>query len=160
MGRGTIVPIELVDFPDEVERAIFVNFTHDSIPGWLLDLALLQYELVDTVRIVDGGKSFRLRVELDADQVASAILAWEERGVLVRINRRELAAWMHFFLQYYRDGMAPVDHIDVEIPADRSKGFPGTSLILKVPLARPLGTPQETREILELPPQRSPEGHD
>jgi hypothetical protein len=57
---------------------------------------------------------------------------------VLRIRNRNLTSivWLSFFLKYYRDGMAEVDHMDVEANDTRNSESV-IDLVVKVAHARP-----------------------
>lgn len=143
--------VDVVDYEEDNERGVDVHFTHEAVAPWILDLSLVAYELVDFACISDANASFRLRVGLDHTQVPRGSVVWEPGGAILRVRTQELEAWISFFLEYYRDGMGPVDHIDVGVPPRYSNGETGLFLTLTVPLARASRSEAELRRALGLP---------
>lgn len=137
--EGTIVRIEI---------------STSQVLDWCLNLVLLQKALVDSVSIVstesDEQTRIRLRVDPKLSPSQRGRINWQGRDADLSIAKNELDLWIHFYLKYYRDGIADVDHIDVEIPADRKHQQVGLFLTLTVPHARPPLSETDLRRQLGL----------
>jgi hypothetical protein len=142
---------------DDGERSVHVDFDDESIPPWCLDLCLLSANLVGAVSVSDQHGGFRLQIRVDRGSRRGRV-EWRGGEPELWITETELELWVHFFLQYYRDGIAAVDHIDVELPASERAGGPDLFLTLAVPLARPAGTAEQAREALSLEQHPSKRG--
>lgn len=84
-------------------------------PGHIsLELSLLKEQLCDSVllrsdRSTPGSVLFRV-----GGGPARAYATWFEDRLELTLAWSELEYWLAFFLKYYRDGMADVDHLDLE----------------------------------------------
>lgn len=82
-----------------------------SIRDWCLSLQLLQENLVEAIIFrVDKPQQ---RVEVTVG-VATRCDIGQDGTVYIILNTRNLDFVRHFYLRYYRDGVAEVDHIDIE----------------------------------------------
>lgn len=77
------------------------------------ELRLLVDGLVPGISLRHPKQETKVRV-LASDVQARARAAVSEHSLELAVSRTELLAWISFFLRYYRDGVAEVDHLDLE----------------------------------------------
>ncbi|MCP5468845.1 MAG: hypothetical protein H7A32_06210, partial [Deltaproteobacteria bacterium] len=85
---------------------------------------------------------------ISASERATAKL--EQNKLYLELSENELEYWIYFFLIDYRDGMAEVDHIDLE--TKRIKGEPAVDIVLQRSHARPPLSPEELERKLGVKP--------
>lgn len=128
------------------ESLVEVNLGDLEPSRFYCELALLNEGKAEglLVRQHVGG----LRVDIAKEDIpVRARCAWKEQSLKVMLSQAELEYWMSFFLKYYRDGVAEVDHLDVE--ADSARGEV-VDIIVKVSQAAPPVTDAEARRRLGL----------
>lgn len=86
-----------------------------SSPGSLaLSFSLLCQDLIDSLQMSTSKYHWTLQVRksvLDRD----VRIHWRDKDKIeLTLGRTELEYWQVFFLKYYRDGFAEVDHLDLE----------------------------------------------
>jgi hypothetical protein len=114
-----------------------LDLSNSPPAGIALGLVLLRDELVSAVTLRTLGARWTLRLRLAPEERAQ--ISGQHHGkqrLELWVGRIELGAWLAFFLRYYRDGVAEVDHMDAfGIWADGSP----LNVTLKVALgARPV----------------------
>jgi hypothetical protein len=141
------IKIELKEFPGE--RVLVVSFRKNSIESWCLGLCLLEAELIENLVVSEeGGKKYlemRLRLTTEQDRIAHASVGND--ASYIELTRDSLKYLRHFFLKYYRDGVAQVDHLDLEA-IDKSTGRNTVNITFKVPDAIPPVSPEEAEARL------------
>jgi hypothetical protein len=96
------------------EDVFWVKFGDEQIAEWCLSLSLLYYGLIEAILL--PCKPFNLKIRLDRKlSTGRGRVSKFTDGLEVNITINELNHWLSFFLQYYRDGISPVDHIDIDM---------------------------------------------
>jgi hypothetical protein len=108
-------------------------------------LCLLKEQLVERVifRAEQGSWVVRLGRADGAREVLFSKYA--PRRLEIQLGETELERWLVFFLKYFRDGVAEVDHLDVEGTLASGQRF---DLVLKVACAAPPVSADEARRRL------------
>ena len=140
--------LRLKRYDDQVVVDMLVESS--AVAGWCLGLMLLKEQLITALLIQpdSGKKSHTCRLEvLPSRQMRSqAILDSDTVRISLSINNLEYI--LSFFLKYFRDGIADVDHIDLE--ADSPDGEDVITITLKVPDSIEPVSPGEARRRLGL----------
>lgn len=104
----------------------------DILSVWCLLLTLLKEGLIASLLLHDGSGKAAIAVSLDRglQRNARGVVSWRDAEAALRITPDELEHWTHFFLKYWRDGVADVPHIDVDIPRPARANTPGLFLVL------------------------------
>jgi hypothetical protein len=131
---------------DNKATVVKVCLIADVLDRFCLGLCLLKEDLIDSLDLVDtkGAKRFRLQrstraisIELQQDKINLAL------------DAIELERWLHFTLRAVRDGVAEVDHLDVEaILAGQAPE--SVDLIIAYPSSVPPVSSNEARRRLGL----------
>lgn len=113
MDRVLKMPVGL-----SVERfydqlVVTIDLQSVPIPEWCLNLCLLKQQLVNPLVFLLGKKKLKIEVA-NIEDSRRANVFFAPNQVHVKVDPAELNHWVNFFLKYYRDGVAEVDHIDVE----------------------------------------------
>lgn len=141
--------IEVIEYVEQ--KSILIDFENTSVMEWCLGLVLLSEELIDKFQVTNGTKS--LVIELHSQSQVSFSTRIEggsiDSNIDLRINERELEYVLRFFLEYYRDGVSLVDHIDIDIEDPSSRGM-DFSVTLKVAHILPSVSAEEARRRLGL----------
>ncbi len=109
------------------DRTLEIDLGSTRADALALELMLVQEAMVESLTLRDAihgrtvklhkGDVFRAVIEKHADHRTHVILSHDELG-----------SWIAFLLQYYRDGVAPVNHLDIE-----AKGDAAMDIVLRVP---------------------------
>lgn len=147
MKRFLVIP-DMVIRERSHEVSVLINLDSIPIECWCLELCLLQNRLAEELIISTKAIGSKLRVSLAQKALVGrrAVVARETDETLIQVTNVELEYWLMWSLKYYRDGIADVDHIDVEIGAnDGDKGF---ALTLTVGNAQPPVSAEEAKRRL------------
>lgn len=113
MNRILKMPLGLEVKRVSYQLGVMIDLKDVPIPEWCLNLCLLQFGLVDSLVFLVGKRKLKIELGDIADsRSANVLLAPNE--VQIRVDPAEFECWLDFFFTYYRDGVAQVDHIDVE----------------------------------------------
>lgn len=121
----------------------------DAEPGRVaLELALLRVELCDmvVVRTTSGRHVVRL---LRGQVPTNASAVWRDDRLELSLSSVALEGLLGFFLKYYRDGMADVDHVDLEARAPEVEGGI-VDVMVRVGRSAPPVSGEEARKRLGL----------
>ena len=119
--NGTVkMPLELEVKRVSYQLGVMVDLKNVPMPDWCLNLCLLKEKLVDTLVFLIGKKKLKIEVD-NIEDSRRANVFFAPNQVHVKVDPAELERWVDFFLMYYRDGVAQVDHIDVEALAITEK---------------------------------------
>lgn len=110
-----------------------------------LGLCMLREQLVMSVELGAASKKETLCIGRQSGGVTSAVVRRDRDRTSVLLGEIDLEMLLHFFLRTARDGVAEVDHVDVEA-FDRN-GTP-TSVVLKFPAhAAPVSADEVRRRL-------------
>ena len=130
------------------EQLVEIDFGSVSPDRMVAELLLLSERLIEGLTIRREGSKHRVRIRR-SDTKGCAVASWREDSLEIGLSDREIGSWLSFFLKYYRDGMAEVDHIDIEASSAR-EGIPPIDIVLKVAHAQPPLSAEEARRRLGL----------
>lgn len=121
-----------------------IHITAAALKDWALSLQLLQDELVDSIRFgsVGSGK----HIEIRRSAIDSSSISHPAGDPRIEFEAHSLEFVRHFFLRYYRDGMAEVNHLDIELQG-------GHCLTITVDEYAPAVSADEMRLRLGLDPE-------
>jgi hypothetical protein len=143
------VKIELKQHPGQ--EILCLSFRPQSINDWCLGLCLLQVGLIEnlvvTEKVGKGCIKFHVRTTPETDRVARATLKSEVSQI--ELTKESLGYLQHFFLKYYRDGVAEVDHLDLEA-INAETGKKELYITFRVPDSSPAVSPEEADARLRL----------
>jgi hypothetical protein len=135
-----------------IDQDVFViDFQDQPIASWCLALCLLREELIDSIALGDGIAPSPLvfkRAPTSSHLEQSAFVSDGGR-VSVEVSDNDLKWWLNWFLKYFRDGYADVDHIDVEL-RPLGEGDAGIDLTFTVAAYAPALSHEEARRRLGL----------
>jgi hypothetical protein len=122
----------------------------DSLPGPIsLGLTLLTEALVEEVVLRPATGLWALRLRGSGEPRDILLRRCDNAGLEMALGRIALEALLVFFLKYYRDGRADVDHLDMEATWDTGNACDVT---LKVSRYKPPVSAEEARKRLGLDP--------
>jgi hypothetical protein len=112
--RTTVVRFEMVSIHEQ--RVIRIHVSPETLHIWVLDLCLLREKLIQSLHILDLHDKNKLEIVIDERMKAQqrAQIWFEKHRIRLALSRNEFDCWFHFFLKYFRDGVAEVDHFDTE----------------------------------------------
>ncbi len=96
----------------EEQSLVRIHVAPASLKDWCLCLQLLNDNLVEafTVRRVSSVKT----MQVGRGEGGYSDTTCDANGLALKLSARDLDFARHFFLRYYRDAAAEVDHIDIE----------------------------------------------
>ncbi len=143
--------IEMSSVGKQNEYIVKLRIPTGSQAGFTLALVMLRYMVVEAIVIHDPDNAHSQLVEIRYDsrhQVSTPTFAFDNRLVL-NLTDRDIDYWLIFFLRYCRDGIAEVDHLDVELDSE-SGDDTRLSIIVAVENSQPSVPGDEARRLLGL----------
>jgi hypothetical protein len=142
------VHLELVRHPGQT--VLNIRFENKALWEWCLALCLLKEGLIETLILREEGAKRKLEVELmsKVKERIKAHATFEAETTRIRITLDDLDYLLHFFLKYYRDGIAEVDHLDLEVLSAHENQ--DASITFKVPESFQPVSAQEAKKRLGL----------
>ncbi len=141
------IDIKLVHHPGQDVLAL--SFRREALNEWCLSLCLLKEGLVETLVITEEYRKMSLEIRFGANpetnRTARATL--KQDVSLLEITHGNLDYLQHFFLKYYRDGVADVDHLDLEA-INAATGKNDIYITFRVPDSKPPVGPEEAETRL------------
>jgi hypothetical protein len=141
------IAIELIEYPGQVAASIAVRPA--AVKDLTLGLCLLRETLIERLLIVSEATDIRLDLSaaLSPQEALGARLEQRKGTMRIQMNSRNLEYLQHFFLRYCRDGLAEVDHVDLEAISGQGSGA-NAYITFKVFDSRPSLSPKEADEWL------------
>jgi hypothetical protein len=96
---------------EETQWSLKIIVSPAALKDWCLCLDLLEESMIS--ELVVPYLSISNRIEI-AKQYAIDSSSYQGNPLRVLLSERDLNYMRHFFMRYYRDGVADVDHIDIE----------------------------------------------
>ena len=108
-----LVPIPELALIDKI-WAFSATITTSTLSVWCLSLTLLKENLINSVIIADSN--FRPIFELFYNAKNERMISVVSSGnkIDIKLGHAAFDFVMHFYLAYFRDGQAAVNHIDLE----------------------------------------------
>jgi hypothetical protein len=119
---------------------------------WCVELCMLEKGVVDVFQIDDVDQGLTITFEIDRELATNArgrILFRHDGVIALRLTLTEIEFWTDYFLNAYRDQIAPVNHIDVDISGDETGTEKGITLILKGMKSVPPISPEEAAKLID-----------
>jgi hypothetical protein len=141
------VNVELVRHPGQVVLCLL--FRGEAVQDWCLGLCLLKEGLIETLSVADEQQKMGVKIRLTAKPAIDSMarVNFKPDVSQIELTRANLDYLQHFFLRYYRDGVADVDHIDLEA-INGDTGAKDIYVTFKVPDSRPTVRPEEAERRL------------
>jgi hypothetical protein len=136
--KACALAVEVFDNPRMT--VVDIRLTADALDRFCIGLCLLEERLIDSLDLVDvkGKDVFRLQNSKD-----EATVQFRPGKIIVALDPVRL---MYFTLCAVRDGMAPVNHLDLELIRDPQR----VDLYVEYPAVGPPVPPEEVRRRLGL----------
>ena len=138
-----------IEFPnDPMQPVLKVLVKREAIRDFCLGLCLLQEALVDVLIVadVDSKKSLKLR-KMGIEDDPRAQVAIKQESAMVDLPATALKYLLYFFLRYYRDGVAEVDHVDLETVGLNMKHASGYVTVKVDDFAAPVSPEEAARRL-------------
>jgi hypothetical protein len=141
------IDIKLVHHPGQ--DALILSFRREALNDWCLGLCLLKEGLIETLAVTGERRKMSVEIGFGAKPEASRVVRATLRSdtSVVEITNNDLDRLQHFFLRYYRDGVADVDHLDIDA-ISAATGNRDVYITFRVPDSRPPVGPKEAKERL------------
>lgn len=97
----------------EHQRVLKLHVPLAALNDWCIGLQLLSAKLIDAMAIRAASET-QLRIGIGA---TSSFEASSPKKIHIELTADAVEYVMMFFLKYFRDGYAEVDHIDIEVPS-------------------------------------------
>lgn len=155
MKRVIELPINIRTYDNQ--SVIKVSLTEDTIQILCLGLCLVEKHLIESIVLLDQSNSHKVSVSVTRENTHSqkGSVRWRTQGADIVLAPMDLSSVIRFCLQYYRDGIGAVDHIDIDLDSDPTMGnITGVYFTVVVPHAKPSITDEEVRRRLGLPKKR------
>ncbi len=151
MKKHLRLPIvfELKEYP---EQSVFkLRLGSEALRDWCLGLSLLKDRMIEALIVSDeqGRKEVEIQVLSTTEITARTQADFRRETAQLKTTPNQLDYLLSFFLKYYRDGIAEVDHIDLEATATGTKNE-DAYIIFTVPDFVPPMTPQELEKRLKM----------
>lgn len=150
---------EKLDVSFEIRRFVtqtqlLFTIRRSAIVNWCLGLTLLRHHMIEKYIVAEPNDRSRLSVAWDPQLPVSsrAMGVLSESRSEATLTTTELDHWLGFFLELYRDGVASVTHIDLDLQSEPDDMT--LTLTLQVEDAREPVSEDEARRRLGLPKRR------
>jgi hypothetical protein len=138
VNKNLRLPIDIELRRHAGQGVLVLSFRREALRDWCLGLCLLKEGLIDTLTVAEehGSAAVKIRV-LDDPKVHGRTNANFRSDIgQLEVPRTSLEYLQAFFLKYYRDEVAEVDHVDLEA-IDVNTGKQGEYVIFRVPDSKP-----------------------
>jgi hypothetical protein len=150
MKKQLVLPIRIeeIHYPGQVAIEILIDSV--SLQEWCLGLCLLKEGLMESfaVREASGTRGIEINI-VPQDKNDPSLLLGLSKTIRAGVTLNSLEYVQYFFLKYYRDGVAEVDHLDLE-GVLASEEHEEVYLTFKVPDSAPPISEEELKRRLEL----------
>lgn len=148
--QSITLPLRLKDYASSPRsRSIFLHIQDDTVTRWCLLLCMLEKGLISGITISNGQANVLRVVFNNAHKSGWGIVTWKGDFADLTITRNDIELLISFFLGYYRDGAADVDHLDFDMDPSRP-GAKAATLTITVPRTRPPLSNNEVKQRLGL----------
>jgi hypothetical protein len=142
LEKACSLAIESFENPKTI--VVEVRLIADLLDRFCIGLCLLQEHLIDSLDLVDvkGKDLFRFQRSTGA-----VLVQFRPSKTIVAFDSVQLGYLKHFTLRAVRDGMAEVDHIDLELTRQTHEAV---DFCIMYPSSAPPVSPEEVRRRLGL----------
>ena len=123
-----------------------VELVAGLLDRFCVGLCLLQKGLVDSLDLVGTRTAQVIRLQSAARATS---IQFDKGKIVLALDTTELERWVHFTLRTVRDGVAEVDHFDVEASSEKHEAE-ATTVVVVFPSSAPSVSPAEARRRLGL----------
>lgn len=151
MNKYIQLPVQLNLQEYDRQTVLRVSFDRSAVKEWCLCLGLLNEQLIESLTVSDLGGKFKLELRiLSEPSQEQSVAEVGSTKTSVQLTSSDLEYTYYFFMRYYRDGVAEVDHIDLQIQLHDAQTF--GYLTFDVPDSLPELSIDELKNRLDLPP--------
>ena len=138
MNKHLQLPVDIELVHHSGQTVLRLRFHREALRDWCLGLTLLSDALIENLSVTGehGRKGVQVQLGAKPDGVGPVRVSLKPDPMRVEITCNNMDYLQHFFLKYYRDGVAEVDHIDLQA-IDMDSGEEGIYVTFQVPDARP-----------------------
>jgi hypothetical protein len=99
------------------EDTVTARISHGVLVECCMSMCMLYFDIVQSVSLADrtSGLEIIISMRSAARKSARGTYRRSEKQMYVSVTSVELGYWVSFLLRYYRDGVAEVDHMDVDL---------------------------------------------
>jgi len=139
--------IDLVRHPGQT--VLRISLHREVLCEWCAGLSLLKEGLIEVLTVTEQQKR-GAKVQFLTEPKTGGTVRVRFKSDLseVTLTRNNLEYLQHFFLKYYRDSVAEVDHLDLQA-IDAETGNKEIYVTFRVPESTAPVTPEEARRRLE-----------
>lgn len=129
------IRLELVRYPEQT--VLNVEFQKEALADWCLGLCLLKEGLITVLLVREEAAKGTLEIQLakPTKPRTRAQASFRPEATLVKLTPHDLDYLLHFFLKYFRDGVAEVDHLDMDV--ESLSDNQDSTIVFKVPASVP-----------------------
>lgn len=111
--KTILVPIRIDIEKLDYQKVVSIDLKSVAISDWCVSLCLLKEGLVSTLEFV-GNSKLIVQIDSSLQRSTRARVVASPDSIRLVFHPDEFDFLLSFFLKYYRDGVAEVDHIDIE----------------------------------------------
>ena len=123
-----------------------LNFGSTAPEVIVAELELLVAGLAPSITLRHRSNKLKIKVSC-GDVVGRAAADYTTEELTLKLSKTEIGFWLAYFARYYRDGVAEVDHIDLEAVSTKVGGGV-VDVRICVARAAPPVSPEEARRRL------------
>lgn len=127
------IPLRLKLVQHSGQTVLNIEFETAAVADWCLGLCLLKEKLIAVLLVYEETGRGKLQIQL-ADQTKHRTKTqanFESEAVRVTMTPDDLDYLLHFFLKCFRDGVAEVDHLDLDVQSQTNNE--DSTITFKVP---------------------------
>jgi hypothetical protein len=141
------IEIELVRHAEQ--NVLRLQFDREALRDWCLGLCLLKEGLVEAFIVSElRAQGKKVNFVLEPQLGGNARITLNPQSSKVVMTKNNLDCLHRYFLKYYRDGVAEVDHLDLQA-VDAETGDNEVYITFQVPESREPITPEKAKARLE-----------
>jgi len=149
MNKHLRLPLDIERVQHPGQTVLRLSFHREALCDWCAGLSLLKEGLIETLTVTEQrekGTKVQFLKESKVNGTDRVSFHADRSQVVMSGNSLDYA--QHFFLKYYRDGLAEVDHIDLQA-VDAETGNKEIYVTFRVPESVPPLTAEEARRRLD-----------
>lgn len=117
MKKRLALPLRLHLTRYQGQTVLSIEIGRESVAEWCLGLCLLKEGLISILLVQEVEARGMLEVQLGTQRTRS-LASLDPSASKMSLTHNDLDYILHFFLKYFRDGVADVDHIDLDVVSD------------------------------------------
>jgi hypothetical protein len=148
MKKQLQLPLRLKLVRHLEQTVLNIEFKTEAIAGWCLGLCLLKEGLIPVLLVLEEAAKGKLEIKLagQTKHRTKTQANFESDAIRIRMTLDDLDYLLHFFLKFFRDGVAEVDHIDLEMESQTSSQ--DLTVTFKVPASvQPLSAEEARKQL-------------